>query len=605
MNPPSSRGEEDDGGRELARNIPGMLSSSWGDLREAGGAAGAAAVVLCLLVWLAFRGALGNGFVNYDDPVYVTGNPHLAGFSAANLRWMFTDTNTVYWHPLTYLWHAAEIAAFGMDASRHHLTSVLLHAAGTVTLFVLTLAVLRLTAPGRDPAEPAADRVLLAAGAALLFAVHPLRVESVAWASQKKDLLSAGLYAGALLAWLHRGTAPDIPSRRRRGAAAHALLALGLAAKPMALTLPAAFLLLDWYPLRRLRRPADLPPLLREKALAILLVVLAVVPSLVAPRQANLLPTATEVVPGERLATVARGVAAPLLSTVAPGDLVAFVPATPPGTASLADPAWGGPALLLLAITGLCALAAARGTRAPLAAWLFYLLAVAPVGGLRQAGAIATADRFAFVPTMALVPLLAGGALLLLARARRGPPVAPVALGASLALAVLGTALVERAATARQIGVWRDSVTLWEPVVARHGESVPIPRVNLALGWSERALRTADPGLLDRARGELARAEALFPGEGMVLSNRGIVEMAAGRHRTAEAYLRRAAVLDPENGVLLAHLAGAEAELGRPEDAARRLERAEGATRPPPAELARFVRGRVEAARKRAAEGGN
>jgi len=195
----------------------------------------AASLGLVLLTIVAFQPVLGNGFVDYDDPDYVTKNQYVAaGLTAAGAAWALTATEADNWHPVTWLAHMLDVTLFGLNPVGHHATSVLWHAATAVLLF---LVLARLTGhPWRSLAVAA------------LFAVHPLRVESVAWAAEKKDLLGGFFWVLTLGAYLG--------FCRRPGAGRYLLVfvlfALGLAAKPMLVTLPVILLLIDWWPLGRL-----------------------------------------------------------------------------------------------------------------------------------------------------------------------------------------------------------------------------------------------------------------------------------------------------------------------------------------------------------------
>ena len=209
---------------------------------RAGRGAHALGAILIVGTALTFSGVGRNGFLSYDDYLYLTENPIVArGLTAAGAAWAFTTTHAANWHPLTWLSHMLDVQLFGFEPAGHHAVGALLHALNALLLFALLRA---LTGALWRPALVAA-----------LFAVHPLHVESVAWASERKDLLSSLLALLTLLAWLRHLRLP-----RRRGwyLAACALFALALMAKPMPVTLPFVLLLLDWWPLDRWRpsRPA-------------------------------------------------------------------------------------------------------------------------------------------------------------------------------------------------------------------------------------------------------------------------------------------------------------------------------------------------------------
>src|SRR5262245_58852078 len=196
-----------------------------------------AALLALLLVTLAvYSPVLRHGFVEWDDPFYVTENPHVrAGLTPSGIAWALTSTQLANWHPLTWLSHMLDVSLYGLAPWGHHLTSLLLHLANTLLLFV---ALRRLTgAPWRSLAV------------ATLFALHPLHVESVAWIAERKDVLSTAFWFAALWAYARYAERPS--------AARYALVALafglGLMAKPMLVSLPLTLLVLDVWPLRRAR----------------------------------------------------------------------------------------------------------------------------------------------------------------------------------------------------------------------------------------------------------------------------------------------------------------------------------------------------------------
>ena len=221
-----------------------------------------ALVVVTLLLYLP---VLHNGFVNYDDPDYIINNPHVkAGLTWSGIIWAFQSTEASNWHPLTWISHMMDCQAFGLNPAGHHLTNLLFHTANTVLLFLLLN---QLTGFRFGASAPQSGALWRSAFVAALFAWHPLHVESVAWASERKDVLSAFFWMLTLLAYAGyaRRVTPDECRVTATAAVAspvtlHApffyiqalfLFACGLMSKPMVVTLPFVMLLLDFWPLRR------------------------------------------------------------------------------------------------------------------------------------------------------------------------------------------------------------------------------------------------------------------------------------------------------------------------------------------------------------------
>jgi hypothetical protein len=380
---------------------------------------------LALLTLLAYLPTLHNGFVNLDDGFYVTGNPWvLKGLTREGLAWALTANVANNWHPLTLVSHMLDVQLFGLHAAGHHGTSLALHIANVLLLF----GVLR-------GMTGAAGRSALVAA---LFAVHPTHVESVAWVAERKDVLSALFWIlamGAWTAWTRR------PSTGRY-LLVMTLMSLGLASKPMVVTLPFALLLLDLWPLGRLRLGGK--RLILEK---LPLLALSAASSLVTLRYQTTSMVSLDLLPWTfRLSNAAVSYAAYLGKTLFPWHLAVFYPI-------LAIPAWkvAGSLALLLAIT---AFTLWRARRSPwlLTGWLWFLGTLVPVIGLVQVGRQAMADRYLYLPSIGLFLAIVWGIAELVKRR------------AALAAGVVVLALA--AGTWAQAGTWRDSVTLYRHALA-------------------------------------------------------------------------------------------------------------------------------------------
>jgi tetratricopeptide (TPR) repeat protein len=394
------------------------------------------ALALAALVAAAFAPAAQNGFVLLDDQTYIVANPHLrGGFTAEALRWAFGESYASNWSPLTWLSHLLDVRLFGLDPRPHHLESVLLHAANAVLLF---LALRGLT-----------GRLWASALAAALFGAHPLRVESVAWAAARKDLLAGLCWMLALGAWVRYARRP---SAARYGAVL-AALALGLMAKPTLVTLPFVLLLLDWWPLGRLRPRRDgssrSARLVAEKIPLFLLAAASAALTWRAQASWGAMDYLGDLSLAERCANALVSYVAYLGTAVWPAGLAVYYPH--PGHAlGAARPV--AAALLLLALSAL-ALAGARRRPWLAAGWLWYLGTLVPMIGLVQVGAQARADRYTYLPLIG-VALAAAWSLADVAgrRPRLRTAAAVLALAALCALA---------AASRAQTALWRDDRTLF------------------------------------------------------------------------------------------------------------------------------------------------
>lgn len=478
-----------------------------------------------------------HDFVDLDDYPYVLENRDLRVSSPAEaLEVAFASTSQVNWTPLTVLSLQVDRALHGSRAPGYLLTNVALHAASAVLLF---LALLRLS----GDAGPSA----FVAG---VFALHPLHVESVAWAAQRKDVLSGLFWMLTLLAY---AAYAGRPAARRYLWVLLALCA-ALLAKPVAVTLPCVLLLLDFWPLGRLAEPGRRRRALLEK-LPMLLPVLAVAALTLALQQGVDAVTDTERLPmATRLATAIDAYAVYLVKSFWPSGLAVFYP----------YPAAGIPAPRLFAdvllLGGLSAAALLLARRRPylLVGWLWYLGVLVPTIGLVQVGSQGRADRYTYLPMIGLAIAVAWAARDMAGTQRRRRVLLAGAGG--LACLALG------AAAAHQVGHWRDAIALH-----RHAVSVTRDNVPELLRLS-RALRLA--GRSEEAVPPLERALALAPRKGREHTILADLYARLGRLEEAEVAYRRGLRLEPDNALGHANLGLALVRLDRPREAKWHLKRA-------------------------------
>ncbi len=493
------------------------------------------ALLVALVVALYWQ--TGNyGFISYDDPTYVSANPQLRnGFTLDNLRWAFTTTYASNWHPLTWLSYLFDYRLFGDRPRGYHVVNVILHAANTVLL----LAVLRRMTGALWPS----------AFVAALFGVHPAHVESVAWVAERKDVLSTFFWLLAMGAYARYAERP----RPANYFPVLACFALGLMAKPMVVTLPFVFLLLDYWPLRRFAVAADrhseLPParLITEKIPFFVLVAASSVITYIAQASGGAVAGLEKFPLSVRLMNAAVSYVQYIHTMVWPFALSLRYPH--PGHALPLREALGAAAVLVL----ISILACRQMRQRPylVVGWFWYVGTLVPVIGLVQVGEQAMADRYTYVPLIGLFIVLAWGAREVLGRRRSLQLVLT-----GLAVSVLAVFMV---ATWFQVRYWRDSVTLYEHALAVTSGDFLL-HFNLANELRER-------GELDAAVAHYAATIRADPTFAAAYTNAGPILASQGRVDEAIASYAAALKLKPDLAEAHNNLGILLAQTGRTDEA--------------------------------------
>ena len=558
--------------------------------REAGGSRRLPVwlVPLCvaLVTFGVFFPALLNDFVNWDDDKILYDNPYYRGLGLDQLRWMFSTFLMGHFQPLTWLSFAFDYQLWGMAPFGYHLTSLLLHSANAVLFYWVSRRLFRAVLGAT--AEEDNWRLELAAGfSALLFAIHPLRVESVAWATERRDVLSGFFYFITLYFYL-RGAEDSHPSDQRRwlGAAVVAYL-LSLLSKAMAITLPAVLLLLDVYPLKRLAgTPAhwfkrDSRAVLYEKLPFVMLAIGFASVALIAQKVTGALKPLEQFGLTSRVLQAGYGYVFYLWKTIWPFCL-APIYELPIETGS-----WFGVFLLSTgAVVGVTLWLCASMRRWPMicACWVYYIVVLLPVTGVAQSGPQLVADRYSYLPCLAWPLLLAGGLFRWWpGRESRSSSQRQLTAAAAL-LVVVSLGFL----TWQQTAVWRSPITLWqhgtkaEPMssIAHYNlgralerENNPIPAID-----SYRRAVTVNPehakahfnlarllalkGLDDEAMVHYRRVIEIRPDHADAHNDLGLLLEMKGEDAVALAEFRKALRLEPDHPKALFNLAEVLAKQG-------------------------------------------
>jgi tetratricopeptide (TPR) repeat protein len=455
----------------------------------------------------------GFGFLDYDDPFYVLINPQvLAGLTLDGVKWAFTTVHAGNWIPLVWLSLMADRSVFGVGAGGFHLVNVALHIANTVLLFWVLKRYSKSLWPSFFVAA--------------LFGLHPLHVESVAWVTERKDVLSTLFWLLTMLAYVRYVENPTA----KRYAIVCVAFALGLMAKSMLVTLPLVLLLMDYWPLKRLwpeekKNGFAVGHLLLEKFPLFILSAVVCVITVIAQKSGGSVVKMSVVPLGQRTGNALVSYCQYLIKTFWPVDLAVFYPYL---ANSLVD--WKVAASLAILAVVTIVVILLRRRRYLLVGWFWYLGTLVPVVGFVQVGAQAMADRYTYIPLTGIFIMLAWFAGDIVAQRRSRQAIAGVT--GSVILGVLG------AMTFVQVGYWRDTLSLFTHCAAVTPDNV-IVREYLGIGFARK-------GDAEAALREFKEALRFEPADIRTFYNIGNVLVLLGRTDEAIEYYNR--VLEAKPG---------------------------------------------------------
>jgi protein O-mannosyl-transferase len=470
---------------------------------------------LAAMVWLVFGQTIHHQFINLDDGAYVYKNPQVfRGLTSEGIIWAFTQSHAANWHPLTWLSHMLDCQLYGLSPGGHHLTNVLLHSANAILLFLVL--------------RQMTGSLWRSAFVAALFAIHPLRVESVAWVSERKDLLSGLFFLLSIWAYVRYA--------RNRSLSRYGVLllffALGLLCKPMLVTLPAVLLLLDYWPLGRMPSATDsrekkfgtLRTLVLEK-LPLVGLALASCAATIVAQQVAMQPLTSISLPLRAGNALIAG-AAYIGNMWWPADLAVFYPL------AFHDITAARVALALVVLLGISAVVfILRRRRYLVTGWLWYLIMLGPVIGIVQVGSQARADRYTYLPEIGLALLVTWAVADFCARWRYHRIVL-----AACSLITIGALTF---AARLQASAWKDNETLWTQALSRTTDNL---MAELNLGEAVYQLgKTSD------AIQHFERALQIDYNRASVHSSLGVALLEKGRAEESLSHLQTAIALDPHD----------------------------------------------------------
>jgi tetratricopeptide (TPR) repeat protein len=507
---------------------------------------------LVAAVFLVFGQTLRYAFVNYDDSTYVLGDsPVTKGLTLGGIGWAFTNGYSANWHPLTWISHMLDYQLYGLNAGGHHLTNVLLHAATAILLFLVLRRMTGALWPG--------------AFVAVVFAIHPLRAESVAWVSERKDVLSGLFFMLTLLMYVQyvEGSKGRGPKAKVFYGLTLLFFALGLMSKPMLVTLPFVLLLLDYWPLGRFTFPShrgaanfsapSAARLVFEKLPLFLLAAASSVITFIVQKNSGAMATLENIALPLRLANGLVSYVVYIFQMLWPSHLAVFYPYLARG------PGWemaGAGALLLF--TTVLAVVFARRLPYLLVGWLWFLGMLVPVIGIVQVGGQARADRYTYLPQIGLYLLAAWGMRDLTASWRHRRQV----LGAG-ALTVITVLIV---CAWRQTSYWRNSESLWIHTLACTPDNAVAHRnlgdVFVMQGRSAEAIE------------QFQQVIKIKPDDAEAHYNLGVAFASQGRDVEAVEHYRKAIQFNPDHAEAHNNLGSLLAKQERPDEAVKQFQQA-------------------------------
>ncbi|HXW68543.1 MAG TPA: tetratricopeptide repeat protein, partial [Dissulfurispiraceae bacterium] len=406
-------------------------------------------------------------------------NPHLHPVNAAFFRWAFSDFYASNWHPLTWVSHALDYASWGLNPLGHHMTNNILHSVNTFIVVILVTKLLEawhLSRQQKTRLHPSQERsyIVIAAVTGLLFGLHPLHVESVAWVSERKDLLCAMFFLLSTLAYTKYVSSGD-GLRNKYYILVLFLFALALLSKPMAVSFPIVLLILDWHPFNRISSIKSFLSALLEKLPLIALSIVSSVLTVLAQKAGGAIRT-FEVIPlSSRLLVSAESLLSYLWKMILPLNLVPYYPY--PNDISLFSAEYLLPVIIVTGITVAC-IVMVKKQRLWLAVWGYYVITLLPVIGIVQVGHQAMADRYTYLPSIG--PFILIGLIAAWLWKKFPPGRGAGALFIIVAILIAGSLSF---LTYKQIAMWKDSLNLWS-YAARGVPEDPRIRGNLGIVYS-------------------------------------------------------------------------------------------------------------------------
>ena len=518
-----------------------LINNKWLTAKPPLSIVGTGVFLIFLSTCLVYTPTLKNDFI-WDDVSYVIENPLIRSLNMHNLYVMATSFHAANWHPLTWLSLAIDYALWDLNPFGYHLTNIIVHGLNTLLVFLLTMTLvvrakaIKNTPPHKTTPITSLQTIIIAGVTALLFGLHPLHVESVAWIAERKDLLCAFFVFLCIISYLLYKSSCVKWYRWSWFASSLFLFVCALISKPMAVTLPVIFVLLDIYPLKDSNLySGKVLSVFIEKIPFFILSTFSGIITIMAQQSGGALRNFEQFQLNTRVLNALRASIFYLEKISLPITLVPFYPS--PSQIYWLDFPYALSTVLFLTITGGCLwMVKKRNYLLPIA-WSYYLVTLLPVLGIIQVGGQAAADRYTYLPSLSIFIMIGIGVSLVCERAallnRKG-----MVGGVVLALIFLFVALGQL--TIKQIKIWHDSETFWSYVISvfPFPKSNPLAHYNLGNAYAQN-------GKVDKAISEYERALILKPSYAEARNNLGNIYGIKGNLDKATSELKQALAINP------------------------------------------------------------
>jgi tetratricopeptide (TPR) repeat protein len=503
------------------------------------------AASVSLITFIIYLPTLRNEFVMWDDSRYIFENSHIRSFDMALFKWAFCDFYAGNWHPLTWISHALDYVVWGLNPLGHHLSNNILHAINT---FLVVFLIMKLLETAKERTTQAGllefltERTILITGGVtgLLFGLHPLHVESVAWVSERKDLLCALFFIFSIIQYTNYVRNKDNETASKKSSFLSdkyylftlAFFILALLSKPMAVTLPVVLLILDWYPFNRITSSGTFRTALIEKLPFVALSLILSILTTLAHKAGGAVVSMEKASLSTRALVAAKSLTMYLWKMIWPLNLVPYYPY--PKDVSLLSFQYLSAIVIVAVITAGCVVLVKK-QKVWLTAWGYYVLILIPVIGIVQVGSQSMADRYMYLPSLGPFLIMGLGAAWIWKN-----EVNSILL--KLSSIIIASVLIISVSyvTFTQIGLWKNSIALWSYVIGKYPKSVYIAYINRGLAYEKM-------GRQNKALEDYNEAVAMSPSYIYAYNNRGWALGKMGQLDKAIEDFDKSIELEPSN----------------------------------------------------------